>query len=77
MTLYHHTKNKGDLGVLKAQVDLHQKGYLILIPHTEQSPFDLVVYKDGYFKRVAGNQISFIILQHKRYSHISCRQKRY
>ena len=52
MTLYHHTKNKGDLGVLKAQVDLHQKGYLILIPHTEHSPFDLVVYKDGYFKRV-------------------------
>ncbi len=50
--MYHHTKNKGDLGVLKAQVDLHQKGYLILIPHTEHSPFDLVVYKDGYFKRV-------------------------
>ncbi|HJF33945.1 MAG TPA: hypothetical protein K8V56_19445 [Sporosarcina psychrophila] len=44
--MYHHTKNKGDLGVLKAQVDLHQKGYLILIPHTEHSPFDLVVYKD-------------------------------
>ena len=50
--MYHHTKNKGDLGVLKAQVDLHQKGYMILIPHTEHSPFDLVVYKDGYFKRV-------------------------
>ncbi|MEK5039167.1 group I intron-associated PD-(D/E)XK endonuclease [Sporosarcina sp. FSL K6-3457] len=50
--MYHHTKNKGDLGVLKAQVDLHQKGYLILLPHTEHSPFDLVVYKDGYFKRI-------------------------
>jgi len=32
--------------------DLHQIGYLILAPHTEHSPFDLVVYKDGYFKRV-------------------------
>ena len=50
--MYHHTKNKGDLGVLKAQVDLHQKCYLILLPHTEHSPFDLVVYKDSCFKRV-------------------------
>lgn len=50
--MYHHTKNKGDLGVLKAQVDLHQKGYLILNPLTEHAPFDLVVYKDNNFKRV-------------------------
>ena len=50
--MYHHTKSKGDLGVLKAQVDLYQKGYLILLPHTEHSPFDLVVYKGGDFKRV-------------------------
>ncbi|PEB51618.1 hypothetical protein CON65_20590 [Bacillus pseudomycoides] len=50
--MYHHTKTKGDLGVLKAQVDLYEKGYMILIPHTEHSPFDLVVYKEGIFKRV-------------------------
>ncbi|MBO1579343.1 MULTISPECIES: group I intron-associated PD-(D/E)XK endonuclease [Bacillus] len=50
--MYHHTKTKGDLGVLKAQVDLYEKGYMILIPHTEHSPFDLVIYKDGLFKRV-------------------------
>ncbi|WP_413362998.1 group I intron-associated PD-(D/E)XK endonuclease [Lysinibacillus sp. 3P01SB] len=25
----HHTKTKGDLGVLKAQVDLYTKGYMI------------------------------------------------
>lgn len=49
---FHHTKNKGDLGVLKAQLDLYEKGYLILTPQTEHSPFDLVVYKDGIFKRV-------------------------
>ncbi|MCL6574312.1 MAG: hypothetical protein K6T88_21980 [Bacillus sp. (in: Bacteria)] len=48
----HHTKSKGDLGVLKAQVDLYEKGYMILLPQTEHAPFDLVVYKDQNFKRV-------------------------
>ena len=48
----HHTKEKGDLGVLKAQVDLHQQGFLILNPVTEHAPFDLAIYKDGSFKRV-------------------------
>jgi len=48
----HHTKNKGDLGVLKAQLDLYEKGYLILTPHTEHSPFDLVGYKNGNFLRI-------------------------
>ncbi|HDR6301013.1 group I intron-associated PD-(D/E)XK endonuclease [Bacillus cereus group sp. RP37] len=50
--MHHHTKTKGDLAVLKAQVDLYEKGYMILIPQTEHSPFDLVVYKDGVCKRV-------------------------
>lgn len=50
--LYHHTKTKGDLGVLKAQLDLYQKGYMILLPYTEHAPFDLVAYKAGEFKRV-------------------------
>lgn len=48
----HHTKHKGDLGVLKAQVDLYEKGYMILHPQTEHAPFDLVIYKDQIFKRV-------------------------
>ena len=48
----HHTKNKGDLGVLKAQLDLYENGYLILTPHTEHAPFDLVGYKDGKFLRI-------------------------
>lgn len=48
----HHTKDKGDLGVLKAQVDLAEKGWLSLRPQTEHAPFDLVIYKDGIFKRV-------------------------
>lgn len=48
----HHTKEKGDLGVLKAQVDLHQQGFMILTPHTEHAAFDLVAYRGGEFKRI-------------------------
>lgn len=48
----HHTKNKGDLGVLKIKADLCEKGFLVLSPESEHAPFDLVVYKEGMFKRV-------------------------
>ncbi len=48
----HHTKEKGDLGVLKAQLDLFEQGFLILNPVTEHAPFDLVAYKDWQFQRV-------------------------
>ena len=48
----HHTKNKGDLGVLKAQADLCAKGFLVCLPLSEHAPFDLVVFKDDVFKRV-------------------------
>jgi len=48
----HHTKNKGDLGVLHAKVDLAEKGYRLLLPLSEHEPFDLVAYKDGTFLRV-------------------------
>lgn len=48
----HHTKTKGDLGVLKAQADLCEKGYLVCIPLSEHAPFDLVAYKNYAFKRV-------------------------
>jgi len=48
----HHTKNKGDLGVLKAQADLAEQGYMVLLPLTEHHAFDLAIYKDGVFKRV-------------------------
>lgn len=50
--ILHHTKLKGDLGVLKAKLDLFEKGYLILNPETEHAPFDLVIYKNGKFKTV-------------------------
>jgi len=48
----HHTKDKGDLGVLKAQIDLFEQGFTIFVPLTEHCPFDLVAYKDGDFRRV-------------------------
>ncbi len=48
----HHTKDKGDIGVSKAHADLVTKGYSILFPVSEHLPFDLVGYKNGYFKRV-------------------------
>jgi hypothetical protein len=48
----HHTKQKGDLGVLKAQVDLFEQGFIILAPMTEHAPFDLVAYRDGEYRRV-------------------------
>lgn len=48
----HHTKDKGDLAVLKAQADLCEQGYTVCIPLTEYAPFDLVVYKEGEFRRV-------------------------
>ena len=48
----HHTKEKGDLGVLKAQLDMYEQGFTILNPVTEHAPFDLVIYKEKKFKRV-------------------------
>lgn len=48
----HHTKNKGDLGVLYAQLDLAKKGWTVLLPLTEHAAFDLVAYRDGRFLRV-------------------------
>ncbi len=66
----HHTKNKGDLGVLKAKLDLFEQGYLILNPETEHAPFDLVIYRNGIFKRV---QVKFRKLNSRNALEISFR----
>ena len=50
--MVHHTKDKGDLGVAKAYADLVGKGYVVLTPMSEHTPFDLVAYKHGVFVRV-------------------------
>ena len=52
MNSSHHTKSKGDLGVLKAQVDLFEQGFTVCMPFTEHAPFDLVAYKAGEFRRI-------------------------
>ncbi len=41
--MIHPTKTLGDLGVLKAQLDLTQKGYIVSRPQTEHAPFDLLI----------------------------------
>jgi hypothetical protein len=48
----HHTKDKGDLGVLKVMASLGSQGYLILNPLTEHAPFDIVAYKNKKFERI-------------------------
>lgn len=48
----HHTKDKGDLGNLKAQVRFAEEGWMVLNPNTEHAPFDFVAYKDKAFVRV-------------------------
>lgn len=50
--IYHHTKTLGDIGVLKAQVDLIQKEYIVSVPLTEHAPFDLIIYKDHLMQTV-------------------------
>ena len=52
MQTSHHTKTKGDHGVLKAQLDLFEQGFTIFVPLTEHAPFDLAAYRDGEFHRV-------------------------
>lgn|SRR3990167_5279291 len=37
---------KGDIAVLKTMTDLQEKGYRILLPFSEQSPYDLVVHDE-------------------------------
>jgi hypothetical protein len=52
VSAFHHTKNKGDLGVAKAHADLVAQGFIVLFPATEHAPFDLVAYADDVFQRI-------------------------
>ena len=49
----HHTKASGDLGVFKAMVDLHEKGFIVADPLTEHAPFDLITWKDQEYNLVS------------------------
>lgn len=48
----HHTKEKGDLGLLAVSLDLAKKGYKIFTSSSEHLPFDLIAYKDRKFFRI-------------------------
>jgi hypothetical protein len=48
----HHTKDKGDVGVLKSAAWFAENGYVVMSPMTEHAPFDLVAYRSGLFWRV-------------------------
>jgi hypothetical protein len=48
----HHTKTKGDLGVMAAAYDLTKKGFIVCFPMTEHAPFDLIAYAGGQSLRV-------------------------
>jgi len=59
----HHTKDSGDLGVFKVQLDLHEKGFVVSVPLTEHAPFDLVAYQNGECKTV---QVKYRSLRDER-----------
>ncbi len=48
----HHTKTKGDLGILHALLREVELGFGILVPMTEHEAFDLVAYRGERFFRV-------------------------
>jgi hypothetical protein len=48
----HHTKTKGDLGVMAAAYDLTKKGFIVCCPMTEHAPYDLVADRGGALLRV-------------------------
>ncbi len=56
----HHTKDKGDIGVLKCQADLGERGYKIFVSISEHLPFDFVAYKNKKFYRIQAKYISAI-----------------
>jgi hypothetical protein len=59
----HHTKNKGDLAVLKAAADLAEQGLVVLWPCTEHAPFDLVAYSGDHFLRI---QVRYVVARRGR-----------
>jgi len=40
----HHTKDLGDIGVIKAELNAMEQGYIVSRPSTEHAPFDLVIW---------------------------------
>jgi hypothetical protein len=49
---HHHTKTKGDLGVMKVAADLAEQGRIVLVPLSEFQTFDLVSWDGQAFSRI-------------------------
>jgi hypothetical protein len=56
----HKTASKGNISVAKATADLLIRGFEVLTPVCSTSPFDLVIYKKGVFRRVQVKYISAV-----------------
>lgn len=54
----HHTKDKGDIALMKTTLDLTLKGYNIFLPISEHLPFDFIAYKDGNCFRIQAKYTS-------------------
>ncbi len=54
----HHTKDKGDIALMKTTLDLTLKGYNIFLPISEHLPFDFIAYKDGKCYRMQAKYTS-------------------
>ena len=61
----HHTKNKCDLAVTKIIADLTEKGFDLLLPISENLPFDLIAYKDNISYRIQCKYASDGIAKYK------------
>jgi len=55
----HHTKDKGDIALMKTTLDLTIKGFNIFLPISEHLPFDFIAYKDGKCYRIQAKYSSF------------------
>ncbi|MFA6423761.1 MAG: group I intron-associated PD-(D/E)XK endonuclease [Candidatus Magasanikbacteria bacterium] len=47
-----HTKIKGDIGELLVAADLLEKGWMVSLPISENTRYDLIIEKNGKIKRV-------------------------
>lgn len=70
MSLYHHTKSKGDIGVVKIIADLTSKNAIPCIPITEHAPFDLIMY---YVDKTYTVQVKFNSITKKGVLEVDCR----
>lgn len=69
--MIHSTSKNGDIGVAKAMADLLQKGYDVLMPVSNTSPFDLVIYNGIKFFKI---QVKYRSINKQGILSIECRR---